>query len=408
MEKVAVKMRLLSDIEAEDKKKIRETLWDIVVHHGECPDGVTAAWIVLRKLDWKPKYYGSEPGVVPYQVWEEMNERAGLNILVVDLSFPLEACDEISHRCNEFLIIDHHQTAARNLSDRDYFIYGGPKNTLSGAGMVKDIYALEGEEFRFVDYVSDRDTWQNLLPDTKAINLAMSVDGVFGSPKTVDRFYKNDDFWDPERCMEELAKKGKTYLKYQERLIRDLLYTMKVVNFHYTFKSEDDKEEKYSFPIAILNSTLIQSDTANYILRHQPEIRKMREEEFPEVKFAIVYAFGDPTIDDNCGFRIRCENVYTIQREEGEEKTIGADDIAALFGGGGHAKAAGFYCSAHTFFERTTELSDTHSHPKPLRVMSRAKPSASPSWYSMSKFQMFSLSAYILILACLFFAVFKV
>jgi len=124
-------------------------------------------------------------GVVPYQVWEDMkdiNEKTRLNILVVDLSFPLEVCDEISCRCNEFLIIDHHQTAARNLSDRDYFIYGGPKNTLSGAGMVKDIYGLVGEEFRFVDYVSDRDTWQNLLPDTKAINLAMSVEGVFRIP----------------------------------------------------------------------------------------------------------------------------------------------------------------------------------------------------------------------------------
>jgi len=52
---------IVDDLNSEDKKKIRETPWDIVVHHGECPDGVTAAWIVLRKWDWKPKYYGSEP-----------------------------------------------------------------------------------------------------------------------------------------------------------------------------------------------------------------------------------------------------------------------------------------------------------------------------------------------------------
>lgn len=396
-------MRLLSDLNSEDKKKIRETPWDIVVHHGECPDGVTAAWIVLRKWDWKPKYYGSEPGVVPYQVWEDMkdiNEKTRLNILVVDLSFPLEVCDEISCRCNEFLIIDHHQTAARNLSDRDYFIYGGPKNTLSGAGMVKDIYGLVGEEFRFVDYVSDRDTWQNLLPDTKAINLAMSVEGVFGSPKILNLFYKTTVLHDPESCMEKLVKKGNFYLEYQERLIYDLIYTMKVVNFHYTLESEDGKNKTYIFPIAILNSNLIQSDAANYILRHQSEIRKMREDHFPEFKFAVVYAFGDPTIDDNCGFRIRCENLYTIRQEGGEEKTIGADDIAVLFGGGGHAKAAGFYCSAHTFFEKTTELSEAHSHPKDLHIMSCAKPKVSPRWHSMSKYQIFALFVNILILVC--------
>lgn len=381
-------MRLLSDLGPEDKKKIRETPWDIVVYHDQCPDGVTAAWIVLRGLDWRPSYYGSEPSVVPYQIWQEMNERTGLNILVVDLSFPKEASDELYGRCNEFLIIDHHQTAARNLSDCDYFIYGGSENTLSGAGMVKEIYELDEDKFRFVDYVSDRDTWQNLLPDTKAINLAMSVKGVFGSPKTVEMFYSIYVLSDPKMCLATLAKEGSVYLKYQEKLIHDLLYSMKVVNFDYTLKTEEGKEEKIHFPIAILNASIIQSDTANYILRHQSEIRKLREEDFPEFNFAIVYTFGDPTIDDNCGFRVRCENPCSIHREKDEPTTIGADDIAALFDGGGHARAAGFYCSAHEFFERTTELSDTH--PKPLVVESTSSSIAhdciKSKWFLFSSF----------------------
>lgn len=346
-------MRLLSDLSEEEKKSIQETPWDIVIHHGGCPDGVTAAWVVLRSLDWKPHFYGSEPEVVPYDLWEKLDHNCNLNIIVVDLSFSKEDCDEIHSKCNKFLIVDHHQTAARNLSDCDYFIYGGPKNTLSGAGMVKQIYGLDEEKFKFVNYVSDRDTWQNVLPETKGINLAMAVEDVFDSPKTVEHFYCTQIVPEPEECLNKLAEKGNIYLEYQKRLIGDLLYRMKVVNFHYSNKDKNGDQEDLCFPIAILNSSVIQSDVANYILRHQEEIQQLGDENFPSFKFAIVYTFSDPTVNDGCGFSIRCEDLYTI---EGISTQIGADDIAGLFGGGGHAKAAGFYCSAREFFSRTSEL----------------------------------------------------
>jgi nanoRNase/pAp phosphatase (c-di-AMP/oligoRNAs hydrolase) len=115
-----------------------------------------------------------------------------------------------------------------------------------------------------------------------------------------------------------------------------MIYKVKIVNFQFN-------DEIY-FPVAIINTSILQNDTANFFLRHQSRLHTSTT-----VHFAITYTFRDPSIDDFCGFRIRCEDVF--KHPSGE--IIGADDIAQRFGGGGHAEAAGFYCSSSKFFERT-------------------------------------------------------
>lgn len=81
---------------------------DLCIYHGGCDDGFGAAWAVWKRwpdCEFVPGVYGKPAPDV-----------AGRNVLMVDFSFGYDVLAEMSWKAKRIVILDHHKTAAADLS----------------------------------------------------------------------------------------------------------------------------------------------------------------------------------------------------------------------------------------------------------------------------------------------------
>ena len=141
----------------------------LCIYHGNCMDGFTAAWVVRR-------FYGEErvefyPGV--YQT--PPPDCTGRDVVIVDFSYKLPVMQKIADECASLVVLDHHKTAAEDLSIllaregvRGEFDMGR-----SGAMIAWDWYNPGMTPPKFISYVQDRDLWKFELPNTREIVAAI-------------------------------------------------------------------------------------------------------------------------------------------------------------------------------------------------------------------------------------------
>lgn len=137
---------------------------DLVVYHGACRDGFTAAWVARRRFpgaEFLAGYFGKGPPRV-----------AGRNVLIADFSYTRPVLEDLAIQAQSLLLLDHHKTAEENLGSLPYAFFDMER---SGAGITWD-YLFPGEARPWiVDYVEDRDLWRFDLPGSKAVNAYLSV-----------------------------------------------------------------------------------------------------------------------------------------------------------------------------------------------------------------------------------------
>jgi len=134
---------------------------DIVIFHGNCSDGFTAAAIAHQFGTHSDEtvWISSAPCPAPPDV-------TGKNVVVMDLSFTYEDTMQCIEKAKSFIIIDHHKTAMKNLSDvpdkNKYF-----DMDKCGASLAWDYFSKSPKNSsqlrtipRFVQYVEARDLWQ--------------------------------------------------------------------------------------------------------------------------------------------------------------------------------------------------------------------------------------------------------
>lgn len=145
----------------------------LVIYHGNCPDGFTAAWVAARALgdvDLFAASYNTEP---PYDL------ARGRPVWIVDFSYPrtmLEKLYQVSGEgdwaqpieCAHLWVIDHHKTAQADLAGLPYCTFDMNR---SGAGLTWDHFHPGEPRPWIVDYVEDRDLWRFKLPDSEAVGL---------------------------------------------------------------------------------------------------------------------------------------------------------------------------------------------------------------------------------------------
>lgn len=137
---------------------------DLVIYHGSCRDGFTAAWVARRRFpeaEFHAGYFGRQPPPV-----------SGRRVLIVDFSYPRAVIEEMASQAESILLLDHHKTAQVDLAGLPYATFDMDR---SGAGLAWD-YLFPGEPRPWlVDYVEDRDLWRFALPDSRAVNAYLSV-----------------------------------------------------------------------------------------------------------------------------------------------------------------------------------------------------------------------------------------
>lgn len=285
----------------------------ICIYHGNCADGFTAAWCVRLALGYSvefvPGIYGEEPPDV-----------TGADVIMVDFSYKRPVIDAMCEQARSILILDHHQTAEQELaglpspdvdSGQDNWeehlqavsegSYAGLPAALfdmhrSGAQLAWDFFQSVPERPALVDYVADRDLWRFDLPGSRAV-----AAWLFSHPYDFGIWTELARMVDEERYS-VLAQGDAIERKHH----KDIAELVKVMRRPMTIGG-------YRVQVANLPYTLA-SDAAGMMAEGKP--------------FAACY------FDRADGQR-----VFSLRSREGG---VNVADIAAAYGGGGHAAAAGF------------------------------------------------------------------
>ena len=269
----------------------------LVIYHGNCADGFSAAWCFWRKYrdgaDYLAGVYQQDPPDV-----------AGRDVFLVDFSYKRPVVQDMLAKAKSVTLIDHHKTAIEDL--RPLFMQdswtGEPKQLAhftdlnrSGATLAWDYLFPNEQRLPLLGHVEDRDLWRFKLPGTREIQAF-----VFSHEYTFEQWEKLMSAGQVELL--QMTAAGAAIERKHHKDVAELVGVCKrrmVIG-------------AYDVPVASLPYTLV-SDAAHLMAQGEP--------------FAACYwdtaegrVFGLRATDDG----------------------VDVSDVAKQYGGGGHAKAAGF------------------------------------------------------------------
>jgi len=254
---------------------------NLVIYHGACRDGFTAAWIARRRYpeaEFHAGYFGKPAPSV-----------AGREVLIVDFSYPRSVIEDMAYQAESILLLDHHKTAESDLGDLPFTQFDMDR---SGAGMAWD-HLFPGEPRPWlVNYVEDRDLWLFRLPDSRAVNAYLGVLPFDFEAWT--RAY--------ELGSERTKELGSVVLAKVEQYVNEVSKNARLINL-----------DGYMVP-AVNASPVDTSDLLEHLAVGQP--------------FALSWS-------------VRFDGLFQYSLRSTAEG-VDVSEIAKAHGGGGHQHAAGF------------------------------------------------------------------
>tara|TARA_Y100000310_G_scaffold339241_1_gene431336 strand:+ start:2263 stop:3096 length:834 start_codon:yes stop_codon:yes gene_type:complete len=272
----------------------------ICYYHKDCMDGFLAAWVVWTvhpDCEFIPVTYKDSP---------DFNLLKGKDVVIVDFSFPFEDLKVIDSVAKSLLVIDHHQQAYdQELVHMDgdgggNIIFDAEK---SGCVLAWEHYHPNYPPRSILKYAQDRDLWKWELPNSREINAFMAA-----------RIFSKPDFQEVNEVNALIAVTpnsaffaGRTLLFEQEVQIKRIIRNPMSIRIGPT-------------TFVAVNTRYAMSEVCEALIEkyHMP---------------AAAFFQKDP---NTWKWSLRGEDV---------------DKSAALYGGGGHPKAAGFYVDRLDHFD---------------------------------------------------------
>lgn len=264
----------------------------LVLYHGGCYDGFTAAWVAYRalgKIEALPVLYG-----------QPAPDCAGREVYVLDFSYPRAILEAMHASAKKLVVIDHHKSAMKDLEGLSYCIF---RDDASGARLTWEYFNLPAIEPYgpvtppwLVTYTEDRDLWRHKLPYTREINAALrSYEFSF---KQWDAFHAIDM---QIFLAKDFVAEGCAILRRERQIIDQHLRHVREI-----------KLGPYTFPA--VNASVLFSEIAGEVAKGHP--------------------FGACYFDRDDGKR-----QWSLRSDE---DGVDVSEVAKHFGGGGHRHAAGF------------------------------------------------------------------
>lgn len=259
----------------------------VVIYHGDCTDGFTAAW-AFRELN-----PGLEARYIPANHGEAPPPVAGAVVYVLDFAYPRPVTTRLAEEAASLLVLDHHKTAEADLEGLPYCEFDMDR---SGAGITWDYFAQDHQPRPWlVDVIEDRDLWRYTYGDTTRDAMAY----ISTLPFTFDAWDRlaNED-------AATVAEKGRAIRSYIE---------------HYGEVASRDAvfREVGGCTVPLINISHQQaSDHINRLLQA-----------YPSYPFAGSFCLRG---DGRWQFSLRSVGDFDVS------------EIAKRYGGGGHRNAAGF------------------------------------------------------------------
>lgn len=253
----------------------------VVLYHGHCADGFGAAWAAWQKLgddaDYLPVRHGNPPPELP----------DGAVVYILDFSYRRNVIEDLHHRLEKLVVIDHHRTAEKDLEGLDYALFDNEK---SGAVLAWEYFFPDRSVPELLRYVMDRDLWLDALPRSREVFAALNA-------------YPMDfQVWS-DLDVAELAEEGEPILRYQQQQVALLCDQARM-------------ETLAGYEVPVVNAAVLGSEVGEELLKR-----------YPDSPFVAIY------FDRNDGIR-----QWSLRSRE----DFDVSQIAREYQNGGHRQAAGF------------------------------------------------------------------
>lgn len=260
----------------------------LVLYHGNCPDGFTAAWAVHKALgeaaEYRPCNYGEPP--VPEA---ETRDR---DVILVDFSYPRPILNGYAVQAHKVVVLDHHKTAEADLRDwkggRVFF-----DMERSGAGIAWDHFHGKPRP-AIVNYIEDRDLWRFKLPHSREVS-----EFLFSVPRTFEMW--DEAAADLEQHFDTVVHTGTILLRSKQERVKAMCKHVRWLDFG-------------GVALPVVNASVDFSDVGEYLAERLSAP-------------AAGYYF-DRADKRQWGFR--------------SKPGFDVSELCKRYGGGGHATAAGF------------------------------------------------------------------
>lgn len=270
----------------------------LVIYHGRCADGVCAAWCADLRLNRQEgaevEYYPAKHNKPPPYKRIAKADRT----YILDFCYPRTDLVKIASM-TQLQVIDHHKSAEAHCHGLDFCEFDMGR---SGAGMSWDHFFPGVDRPWHVDYIETRDIWTWKHPNAKEV-LAY-IDTL---PISIETYYK---LYDRDIEFGECRDKGEAILAYIKQYNNE---TVAASLRKITFQSPNGD---IHFDIPTVNTSHWGvSDLLHGIAEGHP--------------FVLAY------------FK-RNDGKYQYSARVADSSDFDVSRLAKSFGGGGHAKAAGF------------------------------------------------------------------
>ena len=262
----------------------------LVMYHGHCADGFGAAWVMGKRFP--------DARMAAMNYGDRLPDFDGVTgVFLVDFSLPRPMMEELHMRLgtDNVVLLDHHETSARNLSGMANCLID---QTHSGAVLAWEFCFPQEPVPALLLYVQDRDLWNWELPDSRAINSYITS---WSSDKTFRRWDLMADEIDRSRDSVLLA--GNALLRQEGQIVA-------------TVASKAGEALVDNHRVPVVQSAVLASEIGEKLL-----------ELHPDAPFAVIYC---PESD---------HARYSLRSREGGHNVA---RTAEMFEGGGHPTSAGF------------------------------------------------------------------
>ncbi len=284
----------------------------LVIYHGNCADGFSAAWVFHNRA---PDHYDFHAGVYG----EAPPDVTGRDVYLVDFSYKRDVVKAMCETATCVTLIDHHVTAIEDLTKpnsdgwtpNNFFHYTDINR--SGAMLAWEFFHpnhIADPPPLLLGHIQDRDLWRFKLPNTREISAA-----IFSYAYTFET-------WDKLMSATglELLNMSVQGAAIERKHHKDIAELVKVTKRYIAF---DDKYSLVRAPVCSLPHTL--SSDAGHLMCEQ-ELKNT-----PAILVDSIFAA--------CYWDTKTHRVFSLRSLEGGRDV---SEVAKHFGGGGHKHAAGF------------------------------------------------------------------
>lgn len=279
-----------------------QNIYDIIIFHYPCQDGLTSAWIATHYHVQQKKLLELYP--IQHGTKLDLSRLKDKKILFCDYAPSLEVLDSIEKIVSSIKILDHHISAQLVLKDKEYAHFDMMK---SGAMLTWLHFYPTTPIHKFIDMIQDRDLWTWKIDKSKEFTTGFS---------TVCSTIEQNDFEKLFKLFDELCVNDS--MMYLYITLGDIINRSQLIKCHIIANEHYKKIDKYKqYNVVIVNCDYdIVSDLGNILSSKEG------------VDFAMLWNYNHYTEEYKVSLR--------------SNNMVDTSIISKSYGGGGHKNASGF------------------------------------------------------------------